>query len=97
MIEDGLCVLLDVDDTSCLLQSTQPQDGGNMLLGPYAPGAFGTSAACYRVARPPLVHGLYSPDAYGLIFSSGMVPLLNWSPYSDEYFSYHGMVDSARS
>nr|XP_043636951.1 protein PAT1 homolog 2-like [Erigeron canadensis] len=29
MIEDGLCVLLDVDDIDRLLQSTQPQDGGS--------------------------------------------------------------------
>ncbi|KAK9063864.1 hypothetical protein SSX86_017736 [Deinandra increscens subsp. villosa] len=29
MIEDGLCVLLDVDDIDRLLQSTQQQDGGS--------------------------------------------------------------------
>ncbi|KAF5771625.1 hypothetical protein HanRHA438_Chr13g0578861 [Helianthus annuus] len=29
MIEDGVCVLLDVDDIDRLLQSTQPQDGGS--------------------------------------------------------------------
>ncbi|KAI3816396.1 hypothetical protein L1987_16090 [Smallanthus sonchifolius] len=29
MIEDGLCVLLDVDDIDRFLQSTQPQDGGS--------------------------------------------------------------------
>ncbi|KAJ6846623.1 uncharacterized protein M6B38_282450 [Iris pallida] len=30
-IEDGLCLLLDVDDIDRLLQSTQPQDGGSQL------------------------------------------------------------------
>lgn len=29
MIEDGICVLLDIDDIDRLLQSTQPQDGGS--------------------------------------------------------------------
>ncbi|MFS8007196.1 hypothetical protein Hanom_Chr14g01258101 [Helianthus anomalus] len=29
MIEDNLCVLLDVDDINHLLQSTQPQDSGS--------------------------------------------------------------------
>ncbi|XXG68548.1 hypothetical protein AAC387_Pa06g1608 [Persea americana] len=30
-IEDGLCLLLDVDDIDRLLQSNQPQDGGSQL------------------------------------------------------------------
>ncbi|XP_073141515.1 protein PAT1 homolog 2-like [Henckelia pumila] len=30
-IEDGLCLLLDVDDIDRILQFTQPQDGGNQL------------------------------------------------------------------
>ena len=28
-IDDGIYVLLDVDDTECILQTTQPQDGGS--------------------------------------------------------------------
>ncbi|CAN6454769.1 unnamed protein product [Victoria cruziana] len=31
MIEDGLCLLLDVDDVDRMLQFTQPQDGGAQL------------------------------------------------------------------
>lgn len=29
MIDDGIYVLFDVDDTKCILQTTQPQDGGS--------------------------------------------------------------------